>query len=288
MEGRASLSKSRRFAPDVKRAYAQAQLEASAKWIEQAPDDVLGHDERFRALVALDAPADDLRRAGDALLAADRRYEGEPRSFFLTVARAYLNRGVLLDRVPAILEEALKSFDDPEAIIEIDLSPNPAITARNRMMCVEWHAEAAALLSQLYEKQGQTEKAEEALRSLEDYLRAKAPPPDEQNRQVVETYRSAHYSYWMQLGALAEHQGRKLDALLAYREAAAVTPGSKDGILATDRRLWKELGGSDEAWNGWINAIGEPYQQPTSTEVRFTPVNVTLPEFWVKDVAGDT
>jgi len=275
--------------PDKKRAYAQAQLEAAKKWIELNPQEPLGYAERLHALVALEAPAADLGRAGDDLLAADRRRDFVPHSFCISVTRAYLERGVLLDRVPALIDEALASFDDPESVIEIDLAPSPERTAANRMMAVEYHAEAVALLSEYYEKQGQPDKARQALRALADYLTAKAPSSDEKDLGVTMQYHNAQFAYWFRLATLDDHEGRKLDALSAYREALPSSHIKKEAILAAERRLWKELGGSDEAWNQWLNAAPDSNQPRTPlTGPEFKAVHRPLPEFSVKDAAGDT
>jgi thiol-disulfide isomerase/thioredoxin len=275
--------------PDRRRAYAQAKLEAATKWIKEAPASwlALGYSERLSALVALEAPADELGRAGDDLLAFNRGRNVGPLSSSLGVARAYMDRGVLLDRVPAILEEALKSFDDPESVIEIDLAPSPERTAFNRMMFVSDHANAAAMLSEFYEKQGQADKAKEVLRSLEDYLVAKAPSHDEKNPMLERQYRAAQSTYWRRLATLAEHEGRKLDALYAYREATASIGTRSEELLSAQRRLWTGLGGSDETWVQWVNTIPDPArQQNEPARVEFAPVNRTLPEFSLKDAAG--
>jgi thiol-disulfide isomerase/thioredoxin len=271
--------------PDKRRAYAQAKLEAATKWIKEAPASwlSLAYSERLSALVALEAPADELGRAGDDLLAFNRRRNVGPLSSSIGVARAYMDRGVLLDRVPVILEEALKSFDDPEAVIEIDLAPSPERTASNRMMFVSDHANAAAMLSEFYEKQGQADKAKEVLRSLEDYLATKAPSRDERQ------YRAAQSTYWRQMAMLAEHEGRKLDALYAYREATVAFGTKNEELLSAQRRLWTGLGGSDETWVRWVNAIPDSArQQKEPARAEFSPVNRTLPEFSLKDAAGHT
>jgi thiol-disulfide isomerase/thioredoxin len=200
-----------------------------------------------------------------------------------------MDRVVLLDRVPAILEEALKSFDDPEAIIEIDLAPSPEHTASNRMMLVSNHANAAAMVSEFYEKQGQADKAKEVLRSLEDYLVTKAPSHDEKNPMLERQYRAAQSTYWRQVATLAEHEGLKLDALYAYREATVAFGTKNEALLSAQRRLWTGLGGSDETWVWWVNAIPDPArQQNLPAHVEFAAVNRTLQEFSLKDAAGQT
>jgi len=275
--------------PDKKRTYAQARLEAAKRWIELDPTQPLGYDERLHALVALEAPAADLARAADDLLAADRRRDYGLHTYFLNVARAYLERGVLLDRVPALIDEALTSLDDPESMIEIDLAPSPERTAASRMMVVAYHAEGVALQSEYYEKQGQADKARDVLRSLEDYLAAKAPSKDEKDWGVLGQYHQAQFTYWFRLATLDEHEGRKLDALSAYREAMVSSGFKTDSVVGAQRRLWKELGGSDEAWNQWIDFTPEsdkPRTGPARPE--FTALNRPLPDFSLKDVAGET
>lgn len=275
--------------PETKRAYARAKLDAATKWTREAPASWLSfvYTERLRALVDLEAPADELGRAGDELLALDRRRNFGPLSSSLAVARAYLDRGVLLDRVPVILQEALKRIDDPEAVIEIDLAPSSEQTASNRMAFVADHANAAAMLSEFYEKQGEATTAKEVLRSLEDYLATKAPSHDEKNEMVRRQYGLAQFSYWSRVAALAEHEGRKLDALYAYREAAVSAGTPNDELLSAQRSLWTDLGGSNETWVRWANATTAPVRQERAlTHAGFVPVNRTLPEFSLKDATG--
>ncbi len=277
--------------PEKRRAYAQAKLEAATRWIKEASPQLLSiaYMDRLTALAALQAPADELGRAGDDLLTFERVRDVGPFSSSINVARVYLDRGVLLDRVPVILEDALKSFDDPEAVIEIDLAPSPERTASTRMMLVSNHATAATMLSELYEKQGQADKAREVLRSLEDYLAAKAPARDEKNREVETQYRAAQFTHWRRLATFEEHNGRKLDALYAYREATASFGAKNEELLSAQRRLWTGLGGSDETWVRWVNDIPDSTrQQNSSAGVEFAPINRALPEFSLKDSTGQT
>jgi thiol-disulfide isomerase/thioredoxin len=274
---------------DKKHAYAQAQLEAARSWIELAPEDPLGYNERLIALVALEAPAAELGRAADDLLAVDRRRDYVLHTYVLSVVRAYLDRGVLLDRVPALIDEALTSFGDPESVIEIDLAPSPERTAANRMMAAVYHADAVVLLSEFYEKQSQADKSRDVLRSLEGYLATKAPSKDEKDRGVLGQYHRAQYDYWFRLASLDGHEGRKLDALSEYREAALSLGSKPDSVVAAERRLWKDLGGSDEGWNQWINSAlesAQPGTKPSGPE--FSAINRTLPDFSLKDLAGNT
>jgi|GEM_PF-644475 len=277
--------------PEQKRAWAQAQLAEATRWIARAPAErrTLAYTDRLKALVALDAPADEIGQAGDELLALTRSRSAGSYAPFLAVARAYMDRGVLLDRVPGILQEALIHIDDPEAVIEIDLAPAPEHTAINRMAFVDDHANAAAMLSEFDEKQGQPDTAAAVLQSLADYLAAKAPPHDGKHSAVERIYGTARFYYWRQRAALAEHAGLKLDALVAYREAAVSLGHSSEELLAAERRLWTGLGGSNEAWVQWLNTVRDPAQLGKEPDrVVFAPLNRPLPDFTLKDIAGGT
>ena len=163
--------------PENARAFAEAQLVASAKWIAMEPGNVLGYHDRFAALAMLNAPAEQIAAAGDQVVRvarADRRAVGP--SFIAGVAEIYVERGILLDRVPALIEEAMKGFDDPEAVIEIDLAPSRQIAQMNRMDLFRRHVDAITTLSKCYEKLGQMDKARAVLAPIPVYLASKSVP----------------------------------------------------------------------------------------------------------------
>jgi thiol-disulfide isomerase/thioredoxin len=273
--------------PDVRRAHAKALLDQAAKWIAHSPDELIGHAERLRALVELDAPAGELERTGERLMELDRRRSAGGLSYFPSVARAYIQRGVRLDRVPAILVEAIESYDDPDSVRQIDLEPMEEYIAQTRTLLVSRHVDSVVLLTELYEKQGRLEQAHEALRVLEQYLKSNKPPADSRYSNALQNYRIACHSFWQRVANLAEREGRKLDALHAYHEAWALFPGTKDPLLEPQRRLWKELGGTDESWTRWIAPPAEVRTSPAGTPPdAFHKVNRSLPEFRVKDLNG--
>jgi thiol-disulfide isomerase/thioredoxin len=63
--------------------------------------------------------------------------------------------------------------------------------------------------------------------------------------------------YWFVRGLYAEKDGRKIDALVDYRNALALypprrpRPDRRDEVMTSAERLWKELGGTAQGWNDW-------------------------------------
>ena len=168
-----------------------------------------------------------------------------------------MDGGVLLDRAQALCTEAMSRLDDPEAVIEIDLAPSPRLTASNRQELVSRHVEALLILAQTYEKQGDRDKAHAALWQASDYLATKAAAPGETDPQVLNWHTLARYGILRASAEMAEREGRKLDALNGYRETLIVRPIGREELLARQRKLWKELGGTDEGWQHWANPVSE-------------------------------
>jgi len=211
-------------APDKKRAYAEDLLKESEKWIAMAPDSIIGYSDRLRALIDLGAAAGEVSKALNDLLRiakTGQSYSGF--TFVMALARTCVENGVLLGRVPALIEEVLKKFDDPEAEIEIDLSPNAEMTRMNRMTFCSWHVSAVVTLSIYYQKIGRLEKARAVLAPLPSFLAAHSLPAGVQDlnagHNLLVFYALANYSYWARLAELDEHEGQNEDALRDYREA---------------------------------------------------------------------
>jgi len=63
--------------------------------------------------------------------------------------------------------------------------------------------------------------------------------------------------FWFVSGLYAEKGGRKIDALVDYRNSISQypprrpRPDRRDEVMASAQRLWKELGGTAQGWNDW-------------------------------------
>jgi thiol-disulfide isomerase/thioredoxin len=279
-------------APDKKRAYGEDFLRESEKWIAMAPESIIGYSDRLRALIDLGAPAGELAKALDDLLKiaeTGESYSGF--TFVASLARRCVEQGVLLDRVPEVIEEALTKFDDPEGEIEIDLSPSVEMTRTNRMNRCAWHVGAVVTLSMYYGRIGQMEKARAVLAPVPAVLAAHPRPAGVQDlnlgHNLLIFYAQANYSYWKRLGEVDERESRIEDALTDYREALLafyIVPDTD--LLVKSRRLWKDLGRSDEAWQTWVDSIPKREHNHSPT-FAFVPSNRALPKIALKDLDGN-
>jgi thiol-disulfide isomerase/thioredoxin len=276
--------------PEKRRAWGSELLARSLEWIATLPDDPIGYMQRVQALISLNAPAEDIARAGDELLALIRREDPTMATWIVSLARDYTEGGVLLDRVPALISEAIERLDDPEAVIQLDFAPHPDITASNQSMVLARHASGLVTLAKSYEKRGETEKAQEALRQAEDFMASHPMPPDEAGMNVRPERLDAQVGFWQAKAEMAEREGRKLDALSWYRRSQSSRPRPNGDILNRERRLWKELGGSDEGWQHWIDPVAAPTQKTpaaTAGDPGGSSINRRLPPLSVKDIAGN-
>jgi thiol-disulfide isomerase/thioredoxin len=93
----------------------------------------------------------------------------------------------------------------------------------------------------------------------------------------------------MRLATLDEHENKKDDALKDYRQALLAWDRQRDDLLAKQRRLWKDLGRSDEDWQAWVDSIPRPSWQEERKTIgpEFAPVHRVLPRVTLKDLGGN-
>jgi len=230
-------------APEKRHAYGEARLEESARLVEMAPENGLGYAERMNALLALEAPAEEILGAAEKFLEVSRQHD-RPTNQEVAVASAFADRGIYLDRVPALVGEVVGRFDND--LRSIHESP------QQRTMFVYQSVNALSVLVKAYEKSGQGEKAHETVREMQELVAAHRPPATVTDAQVLNFYSLARGAMWICAGQLAEQEGRKLDALSAYRE---VPPPLRAAAFTPQYKLWKELGGSEEGWKQWLAGI---------------------------------
>lgn len=242
--------------PEKRHAYGEAELAESAKLLKMSPGSSFGYVERFKALATLDAPAEEILRAAEDFLAAARREDHSLSNLDITVAYVFVERGIYLDRVPPLVEEIVTRYQND--LWSIHRLP------QERMMLVYQTVDALETLVHAYEKSGRGEKAHETLREMHELVAANRPPPEVTVERVMSFYALARGAMWLTTGELAEHEGRKLDALSAYRE---VPLPLRVSALAKQRKLWKELGGSEEGWAQWEEAEPSAPEKPAAPAV---------------------
>lgn len=98
---------------------------------------------------------------------------------------------------------------------------------------------------------------------------------------------------WAVRAKLAEIEGRKADALAYYQHALTIRTKEPlkrldrvdDALLADAKRLWEELGGTEEAWDTWRRTSKAPREL---VEGRWEEPNKPLNPFELSDLGGRT
>jgi thiol-disulfide isomerase/thioredoxin len=104
--------------------------------------------------------------------------------------------------------------------------------------------------------------------------------------------RKLQSEYWQNRGLLAELEGRKADALAFYQlalQTRTIPPEWRRGKLQDDlmdeaSALWRELGGSESAWQVWSKPLAAKAEE--LTEGRWEKPNKELPSFELRDMSG--
>jgi len=103
-----------------------------------------------------------------------------------------------------------------------------------------------------------------------------------------------HSGYWWNRASLALLENRKVDALAFYQlalqtrvQAPQAWRGKKpDRLMEEAQKLWKEMGGSEVAWDVWSKPQVEKGQE--LTDGRWEKATKALPWFELSDMTGKT
>ncbi len=111
-------------------------------------------------------------------------------------------------------------------------------------------------LAEAYARLGRLDSAKDILLQIEEKL-ATMRPKDNAPGEAKSFYAEMEAQFWFVSGLYAEKAGRKMDALVDYRNALSQfpprrpSPDRRDEVMASAQRLWKELGGTAQGWNDW-------------------------------------
>jgi len=201
----------------------------------------------------------------------------------VTAADVLLQRGLALDRVPALLDTAAKSLDVPNIMLDWDETSDQArkimmdYKLRQRQLVAEATLRAARLLKRP---------------DLATGVKAQIEPP---TPEPLKTERLAN------LARLAEVEGRTADALAYYQAALhsrkkdpdPVYGRVVDPLMEDARRFWKSTGGTDVAWEMWrkpaVNIQSSEkgtWERPTQRIVDFDLPDLTGKRWRLKSLEG--
>ena len=243
-------------AGNARQAYWRAYYEAACTWAARWPKSPFAWLRLFHAVEEIEdlPPA----RVGEAAESFLRALEADPvvssyPPYPLQVARLYVHRGILLDKVPALVEKTLAA----ESV---------GFELRKTAICI---------LLDGYLKAKNFDKTREALGQLEE-LGADAG------------IRGELFRYQ---GKLAAAEKRRADAFAWFWNALAIRPpGAKlaeDPTFERTKKIWADLGGSNAAWEAMAAALTRPGPADTvADEATWEDVNRLLPDFDLTDLAG--
>jgi thiol-disulfide isomerase/thioredoxin len=282
--------------PEKKLAYHQANLQATAEWIKQWPDAQFIWSSRFFSLSEVEGSTNaELEAAFDGFTKARAKNEGYSYSIppqEISVARTFLQRGIRVEQVPALVQNGIAEIERIEANRSFDdLYPRDEGDEGSNLRYTRW--QGWPLLAEAHAKLKQPDKAQEVLSLMSEALK-KEKPGDKAKAWMKSNYAANQVTYWQATAKVAEAAARKLDALMAYQTALAFRPksavpknGKKDELSDDAARLWKELGGTEQGWQAYL-ARNEASRNATEIAEAATwdAKSTVLPDFDLTDLQG--
>ncbi len=304
---------------EKRKAYYEARLAASEESIKLAGADPFMMLEPIRVLAELtDRPESEFLAAVDKYFEMEKARQSSvrtatPNNFM--IASLYVKRGVRLEQVPDLVREGLQQAAKRGEEMDSDLfymedrkdSEEASLWGQRRF--------AWATLFDAYLKQMRFDKARDTVFEMERGLREwktkvaawqaksqslpKDKPRDAGSSIIESAVRSVpaeEARYHESLARLAAAENRKLDALGFYQTALRTAKGAASAKYYEDQwtpkaqALWKELGGTTEGWQNWIEQLSATAATSANlsrpTPDRWTKMERPLPEFTVSDLAG--
>jgi thiol-disulfide isomerase/thioredoxin len=275
-----------------------------------------------------DTPDEVLLREGQRLLDVMRKLSsGVDASSSMEVARVWAQRGLELDRVTALVKEASaaqeKSLARPGPAQQSDLYSGPYEELMQESRRWPTKTSAWSILVTAFSKARRFTQARAVLADWEAALDERRRRADEirtrrtaEMREASAAGRSSPASslvrgmedalagsisnddskYYEALAQLADGEGRKLDALTFYQTSFRVMYGryaAPPNLMDLDAgeqagRIWKELGGTEPAWQAWLESIRTvPMPRPAAAP-QASSVSRAIPDFKLSDQNGKT
>jgi hypothetical protein len=288
-------------APDAWAKYNEAALKYTAEMLRQYPNDRYVLERRFPLLRAAEKTTTrEAEEVGEAIRRRSDVYLGglPGANAVLQVAELYAAKGVALDRLPGIVQEALDELAKPMlGGFHSDLYPpvdptHVAYTEQYRRF------QGWASASFVWMKLQQKEPARAALQSMDTLLPKMGPSGASDSKDAAESRRRAQYPavqglYWQRMGEFALLEDRRVDALMFFQNGlvssgALTSPAQARGELTDKTRtLWKELGGTNEGWQAWSTRVtAQPATGIQPGVLVWTRLDRRFPEFDLPDQFG--
>jgi tetratricopeptide (TPR) repeat protein len=173
----------------------------------------------------------------------------------ISVAQALIERGGPFDAIPDLAVAGFTATArqlGPDTVNDVTGATEDGLTfLRNA-----WYLMGYVPLAEAYVRLGRLADANDALTQADLRLQALRPGENASSNDKVR-FAGLAAPYWFVRGLYAAKDGRKIDALVDYRNALGLYPprrprsDRRDEVMASAERVWKELGGTAQGWNDW-------------------------------------
>ena len=285
--------------PEKLAQYEADRLKSITGFAREFPDDLIIQLERVGTLRSAEKsdPAE-VEAAGEALLRAKEKSSViTSYSHSLRVAELYSEKGVRLDRVPQLVEQASQEIEKPSRGFASDLytRETPDDTFYQTSTKIRNWCTVARIWLKVMDKErarAMLLKVDSELRKLDPGERPDAKERDPEGAKQRQ-YASVRGSYWQAMAELALLEEHKMDALTFYQNALLMRPAPapdapaprKDELAEKARALWKEFGGTNEGWQAWFT-LRPGARLPARSGLYWNRVELRVPEFQIADQNG--
>ncbi|MEX2261560.1 MAG: redoxin family protein [Bryobacteraceae bacterium] len=206
-------------------------------------------------------------------------------------AEALLRRDVRIGDVPPLVRKCIEITEKYEgAGTESDLHPRGK-ESQDRFRDTSY-LYAYFPLVDAHIRLKQKASAEDILSQIETKLNRMRPPADASSKDKFR-HEEMEARFWHMKGRFAELTGRKMDALILYRNSLITFPvrrpssDSRDLVMADARRLWAEFGGTERGWNEWAATSSlDKFYAGAGKENAWAKLAKANPDLELTDTAG--
>jgi thiol-disulfide isomerase/thioredoxin len=173
----------------------------------------------------------------------------------LDAAEEITERRVRLVDVPALVHAGFALTDriySNDAKSDLYVGHAESAAARRD----SWYLYGYFPLAEASIRRGQLPSAADTLLQIEDKI-DNTRPRERASSGIKFEHAEMEARFWYLKGLYDEAEGRKLDALISYRNSIVTFPVRKprpdrrDEVMQDAQRLWKQLGGTTQGWNDW-------------------------------------
>jgi thiol-disulfide isomerase/thioredoxin len=173
----------------------------------------------------------------------------------IDAAEELTERRLRLEDVPALVRAGLALTDrtySNDAKSDLYVGHAESAVARRD----SWYLYGYFPLAEALIRLGQLPSATNTLLQIEEKIDKTRPSEGASSGEKFH-HAELEARFWYLKGLYEEAEGRKLDALISYRNSIATFPGRRprpdrrDEVMQDAQRLWKKLGGTTQGWNDW-------------------------------------